>query len=255
LKITFLGTGTSHGVPMIGCDCAICRSTDPRDRRWRASVLIETDRGDRLLIDAGPDLRSQALAFDVRRVDAILFTHGHADHILGLDETRRFSSLQRQAMACYGDERTITDIRRTFGYVFDPKTEQGGGIPSIDTFTILGPFCAGGLEVQPVPVMHGERPIFGYRMGRFAYLTDCSRIPDASWPLLEGVEMLVLNALRYRPHPTHFSVNEAVDVARRIGPRQTYFTHICHDLAHAATCAALPDGIDLAYDGLMVESE
>jgi phosphoribosyl 1,2-cyclic phosphate phosphodiesterase len=255
LKITFLGTGTSHGVPMIGCDCSTCRSTDPRDRRWRASVLIETDAGGRLLIDAGPDLRAQALAFDVRRVDAILFTHGHADHILGLDETRRFSALQHQAMACYGDQRTIADIRQAFGYVFDPKTEQGGGIPSIDTFTIVGPFCAGGQEVQPVPVMHGDRPIFGYRLGRFAYLTDCSRIPDASWPLLEGVEILVLNALRHTPHPTHFSVGQAIEVARRIGPRQAYFTHICHDLAHAATCAALPDGIELAYDGLMVESE
>jgi phosphoribosyl 1,2-cyclic phosphate phosphodiesterase len=254
LNITFLGTGTSHGVPMIGCDCATCRSPDLRDRRLRTSVLIGTDDGGQLLVDAGPDLRMQALTHDVRRVDAILFTHGHADHILGLDEVRRFNALQGQSMACYGDAHTIDDIRRTFSYIFDATTPAAGGLPQIETFSVLGPFCIGRQEVRPVPVMHGRRPILGYRLGGFAYLTDCSAIPDTSWALLEGLDVLVLDALRVRPHPTHFSLGEAIEATRRIAPRRALFTHICHDLAHAATSARLPAGIELAYDGLVVQS-
>jgi phosphoribosyl 1,2-cyclic phosphate phosphodiesterase len=253
LKVTFLGTGTSHGVPMIGCDCAVCRSDDPRDRRWRPSIVVETDNGDSLLVDAGPDLRTQALAFGLRRVDAVLFTHGHADHILGLDEIRRFNSLQRRPMACFGDAATLLDIRRTFGYVFDPGTPRGGGLPQLELFTIAGPFCAGGTEVIPVPLMHGTRPVLGFRMGRFAYLTDCSIIPEASWPLLDGLDVVVLDALRERPHPTHFSLSEAIAAAGRIGAPRVYFTHMCHDLGHAETSARLPPGMQLAYDGLRIE--
>jgi phosphoribosyl 1,2-cyclic phosphate phosphodiesterase len=240
---------------MIGCDCATCTSADPRDRRWRTSVLIETAHDGRLLVDAGPDLRAQALAFDVRRVDAILFTHGHADHILGLDEVRRYNALQGRPMACFGDAHTIADVRRTFAYVFDAATPPGGGIPAIETFTVMGPFCVDRQEVVPVRVMHGEQPILGFRLGGFAYLTDCSHIPDESWPLLEGLDVLVLDALRIVPHPTHFSVAEAIAATRRMAPRRAFFTHICHDLAHAETCASLPPGIELAYDGLMVDCE
>jgi phosphoribosyl 1,2-cyclic phosphate phosphodiesterase len=253
LKITFLGTGTSHGVPMIGCDCATCTSTDPRDRRLRTSVVIATDDDGRLLIDAGPDLRAQALAHDVRRLDAILFTHGHADHILGLDNVRSYNYLQRRPMACYGDALTLDDIRRTFSYAFEADRPRNGGLPSVEAFTVLGPFCVGRQDVQPVPVLHGRRPILGYRLGRFAYLTDCSAIPEASWPLLEDLDVLVLDALRITPHPTHFSLAEAVAATRRIRPQRAYFTHICHDLPHAATCAGLPPGMELAYDGLVVE--
>ena len=253
MKITFLGTGTSHGVPMIGCDCGTCRSTDPRDRRWRPSVYIET--GDRaVLVDAGPDLRTQALAFGVRRVDAIIFTHGHADHILGLDEIRRFNSLQKRSMACFGDELTLDDVRKVFSYVFDPATPLGGGLPQLTLFRIAGPFCLGRQEIVPVPIFHGQRPILGLRLGGFAYLTDCSRIPDESWALLENLDVLVLDALRERPHPTHFSLDEAIAAAERIAPRRTLFTHMCHDLAHAATSARLPPGMELAYDGLVVET-
>ena len=255
MKVTFLGTGTSHGVPMIGCDCRTCTSTNPRDTRWRPSVYIETDDGQAVLVDAGPDLRAQALKFNVRRVDAIVFTHGHADHILGIDEVRRFNAIQKRPMACFGDQATLDDIERVFAYVFDPAAPKGGGIPQLDLFTIAGPFCIGRQEIVPIPVFHGTRPILGFRFGRFAYLTDCSHIPDTSMPLLAGLDVLVLDALRDRPHPTHFTVDEAVRVARRTSPvaRRTFFTHMCHDLAHDTTNARLPKGIELAYDGLVVE--
>lgn len=252
MRITFLGTGTSHGVPMIGCDCRTCRSDDPRDRRLRPSILIGTDDGGRLLVDAGPDLRQQALTHRVTRVDAIVFTHGHADHILGLDDVRRYNSLMHASMPLYGDRQTLGEIRRMFGYVFDPQTPKGGGLPQLEPFEIAGPFCVGRQEILPVPILHGRRPILGLRLDGFAYLTDCSAIPDASWALLEGLDVLVLDALRERPHPTHFSLEEAVAAAARIGARETYFTHMCHDLRHEETCAKLPSGMSLAYDGLQV---
>lgn len=253
MKVTFLGTGTSHGVPMIGCTCGVCTSADRRDQRWRPSIYIEADSGAKLLVDTGPDLRSQALAFDVVRADAILFTHGHADHVVGLDDVRRFNALQGGTIPCYADERTQDEIRRMFSYVFDPATPKGGGIPDIDLLAIDGPFEAAGVPVTPVPVYHGQRVVQGFRVGGFAYLTDCSRIPRESWPLLEGVEVVVLDALRERPHPTHFSLTEAVAAAERVGARQTFFTHIAHDLSHARTCARLPASMALAYDGQVVD--
>lgn len=207
----------------------------------------------RLLVDAGPDLRTQALAYGIARVDAILFTHGHADHILGIDDVRRFNSVMQQPMALYADGRTIEEIRTMFGYAFSAETPHGGGLPQLATFRIAGPFCIGRQEIVPVPIWHGSRPILGLRLGAFAYLTDCSAIPESSWPLLAGVEVLVLDALRDRPHPTHFCVSEAVDAARRAGARATYLTHMCHDLPHEATCARLPGGVTLAYDGLRLE--
>ena len=254
--MTLLGTGTSHGVPMIGCTCDVCRSTDPRDKRLRPSIAIELEAKAsgvrRILVDTSTDLRQQALAYGVTSVDAILFTHSHADHIMGLDEVRRFNITQRTAMPCYADRQTLTDLRRTFSYVFDgPKS--GGGVPQLTLFEIGGAFSLGGVEVTPVPVMHGPRQILGFRVGAFAYLTDCNAIPDASWPLLGGVNTLIVDALRDRPHPTHFSVSEAVEVVKRIGPDRAYLTHICHDLSHAATNANLPRGIELAYDGLVLD--
>jgi phosphoribosyl 1,2-cyclic phosphate phosphodiesterase len=253
LRITFLGTGTSHGVPMIGCDCETCRSTDRRDNRRRPSVYVETDDGQAILLDAGPDLRSQALEYGVRRIDALLLTHGHSDHILGLDELRRFNAIQHRPVSCYGDPQTVWDVRRMFAYVFDPATPRGGGLPQLELFTILGPFCVGHTEIVPVPIFHGPRSILGFRMGGFAYLTDCSRIPDQSWGLLEQLDVLVLDALREKPHPTHFSISEAVDAARRIGAGRTYFTHMTHNLRHEATCARLPETMQLAYDGQITQ--
>ena len=251
-RVTLLGTGTSHGVPMIGCGCRVCRSDDPRDQRWRPSIYVELpDLA--VLVDTSTDLRAQALRFGVTRVDAILFTHGHADHVMGLDEVRRFNALQGGRIPCYADARTAGEIRRTFAYIFDPAAPRGGGLPELDLFTLAGEFSLGRQVIVPVPVLHGERPVLAYRVGSFAYVTDCSAIPDGSWPLLEGVEWLVLGALRDRPHPTHFNVAQALEAVARIGPRRAWFTHIAHDLAHAETCARLPEGVELAYDGLTLD--
>jgi phosphoribosyl 1,2-cyclic phosphate phosphodiesterase len=251
-RVTLLGTGTSHGVPMIGCPCDTCHSTDARDRRLRPSLYLEVAGGPAVLIDTSTDLRQQALTHGVSRVDAILFTHSHADHVMGLDEVRRFNVLQGAAISAYADARTGDDLRRTFSYVFSPPEERGGGTPQIDLRVIDGPFDLGPLHVQPITIFHGQRPILGFRFGAFAYLTDCSRIPDESFDLLQDLDVLVLDALRHRPHPTHFTVGEALEVAGRLRPRRTLFTHICHDLPHEATNAVLPPGVELAFDGLQL---
>jgi len=251
--VLVLGTGTSHGVPMIGCECRTCTSTDPRDTRSRASIVIETPEGHSVLVDTTPDLRSQALAHKVKRVDAIVYTHSHADHVMGLDEVRRYNMMQKSAIPAYGDERTLNDLRRIYTYIFEPAGQHGGGIPQVTLARVVGEFCIGSATFVPVPLMHGSRPILGYRIGSFAYLTDCSEIPEASWPLLRGVRMLVLDALRERPHPTHLSVGQALAIIERLAPERAYLTHMCHDLPHAATCARLPAGVELAYDGLALD--
>ena len=263
LKVTVLGSGTSHGVPAIGCDCDVCRSTDPKDRRTRPSILVQLadDAGPdvafaravrSILIDTSTDLRMQAIANDVRRVDAILFTHSHADHIFGLDDVRRYNQMQQSSIPCYADEETVANLKRMFAYVFNPPAQKGGGVPQLSISRIAGPFSLGGVEIVPVPLLHGRLPVLGFRIGSFAYLTDCNRIPDASWPLLEGVRTVILDALRHRPHSTHFSVGEAIEVVGRLRAERAWFTHICHDLRHAATNAQLPAGVELAYDGLVL---
>ena len=254
-RVTVLGSGTSHGVPMIGCSCAVCRSTDPRDQRTRPSVYVAVERGPAILIDTSTDLRLQALTHGVTRVDAILFTHSHADHIMGMDEVRRFNAVKGGPIPAYADARTAGDLRRTFSYVFEPPAEKGGGIPQVNLTTITARFNIESVGVEPVPIFHGARPILGFRLGSFAYLTDCNRLADEAWPLLDGVDVLILDALRHRAHPTHFTVAEAIAVVSRIKPRQAYLTHICHDLPHAATNQALPPGVELAYDGLAFEIE
>lgn len=235
---------------MIGCECAVCHSTDPRDKRLRPAIYLELDDDTRVLVDTPPDLRTQALRHDLRRVDAILFTHAHADHVMGLDDVRRFNVIAGSAVPLYAEPRTAEAIRRTFAYAFDNRSPKGGGLPDLRLWTIGGTFNLGRQEVVPVPVLHGPWQILGFRVGRFAYLTDCNGVPESSIALLGGLHTLVLDALRHRPHPTHFTVDQAVAMARRIGAGQTYFTHIAHDLGHEATSAALPAGMALAYDGL-----
>jgi len=253
MQITFLGTGTSSGVPVVGCDCSTCCSEDPRDRRWRPSVYLELADATRVLVDTSPDLREQALAFGITGVDTILFTHHHADHVMGLDDVRAFNHRQHGSIPCLGDASTLAALRRVFAYVWDPSVPKGGGVPRLHLLEVKGAFSLGCSRVVPVPIYHGQQPILGYRIDAFAYLTDCSAIPESSWLLLDGVEVLVLDALRHRPHPTHFTLTEAIEVAARVGARQTFFTHMCHDLPHAETCAALPAGVSLAYDGLVID--
>ena len=249
-RVTILGSGTSHGVPMIGCTCAVCRSADPRDRRSRPSIHLAVDGGPSILVDTSTDLRQQALTHGITHVDAIVFTHSHADHIMGLDDVRRFNVMKNGPIEAFADERTAGDLRRMFSYIFNPPAERGGGIPQIALATIDGRFNIGAIGIEPVPIFHGTRPILGFRFGSLAYLTDCNRLPDEAWPLLADLDVLILDALRHRPHPTHFTVAEALTVVERVKPKQTYFTHICHDLPHEATNAALPPGVALAYDGL-----
>jgi phosphoribosyl 1,2-cyclic phosphate phosphodiesterase len=239
---------------MIGCTCAVCRSDDPRDKRLRPSILVEIAGGASVLVDTTPDLRQQALTRGMTRLDAVLFTHSHADHILGLDEIRRFNFMQGAAIPCYATADVWESIRRTFYYVFDGIERQGGGIPKIDAHEIAGRFDVAGMRVVPVPLFHGRMPILGFRFGDFAYLTDCSAIPEDSFALVAGVETLVVDALRDKKHATHFTVAEAVEAIARIAPARAYLTHMSHDLGHAATNARLPVGVELAYDGLSLDA-
>jgi phosphoribosyl 1,2-cyclic phosphate phosphodiesterase len=255
-RITFLGTGTSSGVPMIGCTCAVCQSTDPRDQRLRPSIYVDVPGRAGILVDTGTDLRQQALTHKIARVDAILYTHAHADHVMGLDDVRRFNFMQGGAIPCYANETTWESLRSTFAYVFDPKPrKEGGGVPKLLANTVDGPFEVAGLRIVPVPLWHGSLPILGYRFGSFAYLTDCNRLGDEAWGLVEGVETLVIDALRTRPHSTHFTIDEAIAAAAKIGARRTYFTHMCHDVSYAETSARLPAGVELAYDGLVLDAD
>ena len=248
LRVTMLGSGTSTGVPVIGCPCAVCRSENPRNKRWRTGLKLEMEEGV-VLVDTPTDLRAQALRFGLPRVDAVLFTHSHADHIFGLDDVRIFNFRQRAAIPCYGSEPTLTNIRRTFAYVFE-TTQEGGGKPQLDLIPVREPFEVMGLRVVPVPVWHGDTEVFGYRIGRFAYVTDCNLIPETSYRLLAGVEVLILDALRYRPHSTHFSVEEAMEAAARIGARRTILTHLAHEVDYGAPQVPLAPGVELGYDGL-----
>ena len=253
MRLLFLGTGTSYGVPMIGCACEVCRSPDPRNKRTRASALIRVG-GKAILIDTCTELRAQALRHGIRSVDAILYTHSHADHVHGVDDVRSFCKLRQAPVPAYGDEHTVTRIKQGYPYIFaDADFSLGWGIPRLELQVIKKPTIIAGALVVPVPIFHGAWTILGYRIGGLAYLTDCSGIPDESLPLLADLDTLVLGALRQQPHPAHFSLAEALDMTARLRPRRTYFTHLSHSLDHAVTDAALPDGVHLAYDGLEVE--
>ncbi|HEX9669012.1 MAG TPA: MBL fold metallo-hydrolase, partial [Thermoanaerobaculia bacterium] len=244
-------SGTSTGVPVIGCTCSVCTSDNPRNKRWRAGLRLELERGV-ALVDTPTDFRAQALRYGVHRVDAVLFTHAHADHVFGLDDLRIFNFRQRTAIRCYASAPTLAMLRRYFAYAFEDG-QEGGGKPMLDLVEVREPFDLLGRRIVPVPVWHGELEVYGYRLGDFAYVTDCSRIPEESFRLLEGVRTLVLGALRYRPHPTHFTVEEAIQAAARIGAERTFLTHLTHDIDHDAPAVPLPPGVGFGYDGLTLE--
>ncbi|WP_321472182.1 MBL fold metallo-hydrolase [uncultured Paludibaculum sp.] len=251
LTLTVLGSGTSVGVPTIGCHCKVCTSTDPRDTRLRPSVCIRWDNHV-VMIDTGPDFRLQALTQRLDRLDAVLYTHPHADHILGLDDLRPFNYRQKEPIPIYASAFTMDVIRRIFSYIFhDGPTESSR--PKIEPRVFDGtPIMIDGIEFKPIPVKHGSAECHGYRFGRTAYLTDHSDIPEESLALLEGLDVLFLDALRYKPHPTHSTVDQSLKTVARLKPKTTYFTHISHDLLHARAQELLPENVFLAYDGLEI---
>ena len=253
-RLIFLGTGTSHGVPVIGCNCPTCQSSDPKDQRTRCSVVLGLPEGN-LLIDTPPDLRTQLLREQIGLVHAVLYTHEHADHLFGLDDLRIFAHYLGDDLPIYCAATVERRIRTTFDYAFDPETRAypAGGIPRLTFRPVSGePLELLGVRAIPIALRHGRGNVWGYRFGNVAYCTDTNEIPAASMALLENLDVLILDGLRRQPHPTHFSLAEAVEVARRLAPKRTLFTHICHDLLHEATNATLPPGMELAYDGLSI---
>jgi phosphoribosyl 1,2-cyclic phosphate phosphodiesterase len=254
LRVTFLGTGTSHGIPRIGCDCAVCRSPDPRNRRLRPSIWVQTDQAS-LLVDATPDLRQQALAAGIRHLDAVLLTHTHADHFLGLDDLRVFTQQTGRPMPLYGSAAALADVQRVFPYACGGRP----GYPSLPWFE-LHALTAGtlitvaGVDIHAVALPHGWSTVYGYRFGReLAYLTDCHAVPDEARAVVAGVTVLALDGLRERPHPTHLSLEQACVLALALGARQTYLTHMSHETDHGSAEARLPATVRLAYDGLQLD--
>ncbi len=250
-SILVLGSGTSVGVPMIGCKCKVCTSNDKRDKRLRPSVLLRL--GDaRVLIDTSPDFRYQALHFGIERIDAILYTHSHADHILGLDDVRPFNFMQKQEIPIFASAEAWDVIERTFRYVFDSAPTESSRPRLKPNLFEQEPFCVAGVEFQPIRMAHGRGTVHGFRFGDCAYLTDHSEIPGESIEKLRGLDVVFLDALRHNPHPTHSTVEESLRTVEFLKPRRAYFTHISHDLLHAAVEERLPAGVHMAYDGLEI---
>jgi phosphoribosyl 1,2-cyclic phosphate phosphodiesterase len=253
-ELVLLGTGTSVGVPMIGCHCDVCTSHNPRNQRTRTGVAVAAPHGV-FLIDTPPELRLQLLREKIDLVQAAIFTHSHADHIFGLDDLRIFGHYLDDPLPLYCEEPVETQLRTSFNYAFEPPSPHAhaGAVPRLRFERITTePFELLGLTVRPIRLLHGKLPVLGFRINDVAFCTDVSAIPPESWPLLEGLDVLIIDALRYEPHPTHFSVQQGLEVAERVRPRRTYFTHISHALEHEATNARLPEGVELAYDGLRI---
>jgi len=255
LQITFLGTGTSHGIPVIGCECAVCKSSDPRDKRLRTAIHIQMPSLS-IAVDTTPDFRAQCLRENITRLDAVLYTHSHVDHILGFDDLRRFCELDNKAIPVHGSQRTLSDLKRVFQYAFDGSARYPNYVRP-DPITMEGRFSLDGFDIVPVDLPHGRMVtnglVFeknGHRL--FAYYTDCQSIPAEAEEAARGVEVLVIDALRHTAHSTHLTVQGALEAARRIGARQTWFIHMCHELGHAETEAELPTDVRLAYDGLRI---
>ncbi|MGH7497955.1 MAG: MBL fold metallo-hydrolase [Gemmatimonadales bacterium] len=258
MRLTFLGTGTSFGVPQIGCDCAVCHSTDPRDRRTRAGAVVEAG-GATILIDTPPELRLQLIAGGFANVDAVVYTHEHADHINGIDDLRMFSVRHRRPLPVYGPSETLDRLRASFTYIFDDvvRPYEGTSKPNLELHAVEPGQVVrvAGVEMLPLAFRHGHLRVFGYRFGRMAYITDVKAIPGPERRHLRDLDVLVLNALWWRPHPTHLSIDEAIEVAQSLGARRTYLTHLTHETGHADLAGRLPTGILPAYDGLTVEVE
>ena len=252
-RLTVLGSGTSMGVPTIGCTCAVCHSSDPRDRRTRPSILIEY-ASKAVVIDTTPDFREQAIREQLRSLDAVLYTHTHADHILGLDDLRPLSFRHDGRIPLYAQPEAAQFIRTMFRYIFDADYKYGG-LAQVELNNIDGPLELFGARFEPVKVLHGDAEIIGYRFGSAAYLTDFSDIPEESFVQLRDLDILFLDALRHRPHPTHSTVDNSLRIVDRVKPKRAFFTHICHDLPHEATNAALPAHVRLSYDGMKLEFE
>lgn len=250
MVVTILGSGTSTGVPMVGCNCRVCTSTDPRNKRTRASLLVRAcDKY--ILIDTSTDLRRQALREHIPHIDAVLFTHPHADHIHGIDDLRGFHFIHKRIIPCYAEEETLSAIAGTFSYIFK-GLETEGYSPLLDPHAISGKFSLFGLGIVPIPLVHGHIPATGYRIDDLAYLTDVSYIPEASMAMLRNLEVLVIDALRYTPHYTHFNIEGAVEVVKKLNPRRAIFTHLTHEVAYEDG-KNLPSGIEFAFDGMTFE--
>jgi phosphoribosyl 1,2-cyclic phosphate phosphodiesterase len=254
--LTVLGSGTSMGVPTIGCDCAVCASDDPRDRRTRPSIMVQWD-GHTVLIDTTPDFREQAIRERIQRIDAILYTHGHADHILGLDDVRPLSFRRTTGggkIPLFATENTAQVLRQVFRYIFEGDYKYGG-LAQVEIKNVDGPIEICGATFIPLTVNHGDYPIEAFRFGSAAYLTDFSSVPEETMQQLHGLDMLFLDALRHHPHPTHSTVEQSLEIVKRLNPKRTFFTHISHDLPHEETNASLPHNVRLSHDGLKLEFE
>ncbi len=247
MKITILGSGTSTGVPMVGCRCPVCSSPNPRDKRTRASISIET-AGNYILVDTSTDLRKQAIREQIPRIDAVLFTHSHADHIHGIDDLRGFHFIHQRIIPCYGSSETIATIAGNFSYIFKGLASAGYA-PLLEPHVVGGPFELFGCTVEPIPLLHGHMPATGYRVNDMAYLTDCSSIPEPSLERLDGLELLIIDALRYTPHPNHFNIEGALGIVKKVNPKRAVLTHLTHEVAYSDG-GKLPAGVEFAYDGM-----